>query len=141
MGIWLRWVDKTQFRFLVTSGCLNSREVWWGLWIGSFGQKLRYFTDQNGPKGGLHENEFWVFSNSEMNITNSHIGKSRWKYGEICLVSPCSLPKFPSHVPTWKVLLHTFRKWYCLLCYGLLFWRYLLKSKNFVQFLLSQHLF
>ena len=37
----------------------------------AFGQKLRYFTDQNGPKGGPHENEFWVFSNSEMNVTNS----------------------------------------------------------------------
>ena len=24
----------------------------------AFGQKLRYFTDQNGPKGGPHENEF-----------------------------------------------------------------------------------
>ena len=24
----------------------------------AFGQKLTYFTDQNGPKGGLHESEF-----------------------------------------------------------------------------------
>ena len=24
----------------------------------AFGQKLRYFTDQNGPKGGLHGNKF-----------------------------------------------------------------------------------
>ena len=24
----------------------------------AFGQKLRYFTDRNGSKGGLHENEF-----------------------------------------------------------------------------------
>ena len=35
------------------------------------GQKLRYFTDQNGPKGGPYENEFWVLSDSEMNVTNS----------------------------------------------------------------------
>ena len=35
------------------------------------GQKLRYFTDQNGPKRGPHENEFWVLSDSEMNVTNS----------------------------------------------------------------------
>ena len=34
-------------------------------------QKLRYFTDQNGPKGGPQESEFLVFSNSEMNVTNS----------------------------------------------------------------------
>ena len=31
---------------------------------------MKYFTDQNGPKGGPIENEFWVFSNSEMNVTN-----------------------------------------------------------------------
>ena len=33
--------------------------------------KLRYFTDQNGPKGRPHENEFWLFSNTKMNVTNS----------------------------------------------------------------------
>ena len=27
MGVWLRWVDKTKYRFLVTSGCLLSRKV------------------------------------------------------------------------------------------------------------------
>ena len=44
----------------------------------AFGKKLRYFTDQNGPKGGPHENKFRVFSNSEMNITML-IGKRRCK--------------------------------------------------------------
>ena len=29
-----------------------------------------YFTDQNGPNGGPHENEFWEFPKLEMNITN-----------------------------------------------------------------------
>ena len=33
--------------------------------------KFRYFTDQNGPKRGPYKNEFWHFSNTEMNITNS----------------------------------------------------------------------
>ena len=33
--------------------------------------KFRSFGDQNGPKGGPHENEFWKFSNTKMNITNS----------------------------------------------------------------------
>ena len=28
------------------------------VWIGNFCPKLRYFTDQNGPKGGLHENGY-----------------------------------------------------------------------------------
>ena len=37
----------------------------------AFGQKLSYFTDQNGPIGGPHENDFCVFSNSEMNVTKS----------------------------------------------------------------------
>ena len=38
-----------------------------------------YFTDQNGPKGRSHENEFWVLSNSETNVTDNKSGKSRWK--------------------------------------------------------------
>ena len=51
--------DWKQCGFLVTSGCLLSRKVWWVVWIGSFLPKLRYFTDQNGRKGKWpHENEF-----------------------------------------------------------------------------------
>ena len=42
----------------------------------AFGAKFRYFTDQNRQKG-LHENEFLVFSNLEMNVTNSYTRKSR----------------------------------------------------------------
>ena len=37
----------------------------------ALGQKLIYFTDQNEPKGGPHENQLCVFSNSEVNVTNS----------------------------------------------------------------------
>ena len=33
--------------------------------------KFRYFAYQNGPKEGPHNNEFWQFSNTKMNITNS----------------------------------------------------------------------
>ena len=33
--------------------------------------KFRYFADQNWPKRWSHENEFWQFSNTKMNITNS----------------------------------------------------------------------
>ena len=79
MGIWLWQVDKT-YRFLVTSGCLLSRNVWWAVQIGSFWLKNEYFTDPNGPKDeGALENEFWVFSNSEMNVTKSYSGNIRWK--------------------------------------------------------------
>ena len=31
---------------------------------------MRYFTDQNKPKGGPLENEFWPFSNMKINVTN-----------------------------------------------------------------------
>ena len=31
---------------------------------------MSYFTDQNKPKVGPHENESLEFSNSEINITN-----------------------------------------------------------------------
>ena len=37
---------------------LVSRKACWTFRIGSFYPKLRYLTDQNGPKGGPHENEF-----------------------------------------------------------------------------------
>ena len=50
MGIWFRRVDKTQYGFLVTSECLVSRSE-----SVAFGQKSRYFTDQNRPKGGQNE--------------------------------------------------------------------------------------
>ena len=46
--------------------------------------------------GGPHGNEFWVFSNSEMNGRNSI--KYRWKHGIICLV-----PIFPSWVIVLKL--------------------------------------
>ena len=67
---WFHSGDKT-YGFLVTSGCLLSREVWRAVGIGNFCPKLRYFTDQNGPDGGPHQNEFWLFSNKKMNVTNS----------------------------------------------------------------------
>ena len=58
--------------------------------------KFRYFTDQNGPKGGPHENKFWQLSNTKMNIANSKSSKSRWKNGAIFLVS---------FFPYWVVVL------------------------------------
>ena len=76
---WLHLGIKTWYGFLETSGRLLSRKVRWVVRIGSFYPKLSYFTDQNGPKGGAHENEFWLFSNTKINVTNSYSGKSRWK--------------------------------------------------------------
>ena len=34
-----------------------------------FYPNIKYFTDQDGPKKGQHENEFWIFSNTKINIT------------------------------------------------------------------------
>ena len=51
----------------------------------AFGQKLRYFTDQNGPKGGPHDKEFWVFSNSEI-LQTFRSEKVDEKNGVLCLV-------------------------------------------------------
>ena len=49
----------------------------------ALGQKLRYFTDQNQPRGEPHENGLWEFRNECYKQT----GRSRWKNGVICLVS------------------------------------------------------
>ena len=48
--------------------------------------KFRCFANQNRPKGEPHENEFWQFSNTKMNIADSQCSKSGWKNGVICLV-------------------------------------------------------
>ena len=51
-----------------------------------FPQKFRYFTDQNGPKRGSHDNEFWHFSNT--NISRTVKAQNVYeKNGVICLVS------------------------------------------------------
>ena len=90
-----------KYGFLVTSGCLLSRKVWWVTRIGSFCPKLRYFTDQNRPKGWQHENEFWPFWNIKVNVRNSYSRKCRWKNGVICLVSM---------LPSWVAVLKLSKK-------------------------------
>ena len=66
--------------------------------------KLRYFIDQNLSKGEPHENEFWVFSNSEINVT-VRAEKVDEKNGVICLVSMFS---------SWVMVLKLSKKWYFL---------------------------
>ena len=53
---WLLFGDKTLYEFLVISGCLLSKKVWWAVQIGSFCPNLRYFRDHNGPKKEPDEN-------------------------------------------------------------------------------------
>ena len=66
---------------------------------------MRYSTHQNGPNGGLRWIEFWVSSNSGMNVRNSFIVNSRWKKWVIYLV-----PMFPS----WAMVLKLSKKVYIL---------------------------
>ena len=63
MSIWFRRVDETKYRFLATSGCLFSRKLWWAIGVGSFWPKIEVFYRP-------HEIEFWLFSNSKMNVTD-----------------------------------------------------------------------
>ena len=101
---WLHLGEKTSYGFLVTSGCLLSRKVWWVFQNGSFCPKLSYFTYQNGPKGGPHQNEFWLFPNTKMNVTD-RVEKVDETNGIICVVS-----MFPSCVMVCKLS----KKWYFL---------------------------
>ena len=52
MGIWLRRMDKTKYRFLVTSGCLLYRNVWGAIRISSFWPKIEVFCQPEWTKGG-----------------------------------------------------------------------------------------
>ena len=96
-----------QYRFLVTSGFLLSRKVWWAARISSFWLKIELFYRPLWNKDGTPDkNEFWVFSNSEMlNVTN-RVGKLDGKNGVICLVS-----MFPS----WVIVLKLSRNIYLML--------------------------
>ena len=58
MSIWLRGVDKTNIDVQLTQGVYFLEKCDELSESVAFGQKLRYFMDQNGPKGRRHENEF-----------------------------------------------------------------------------------
>ena len=86
MGIWLWPGDKTLYRFLVSWRCLLSRKVWWAVCVGSFWQKLRYFTDQNGPNGDHMKMNFEQKS-EKREFKREKVGKIRWQSEVICLFS------------------------------------------------------
>ena len=91
------------------------------------------FTDQNGSKGGPHENEFWLFSNTKINVTN-RVEKIDEKWADLssfqvsflsCLEkyifynfaltsarNVSLLKQFTYFI--LKLSLHSFRKWYGL---------------------------
>ena len=86
---WLHSGDKTWYGFLVTSGCLLSRKLWWVFWIGSSCPKLRYFTDQNGPKGEITTSKWILTIFKYKNECYKQLERKKWmkKNGVICLAS------------------------------------------------------
>ena len=52
---------------------MSPRKEWRAIRIRSFSPKLGYFTDQNRLKGGSHEMEFWLFSNTKWRRRNGFI--------------------------------------------------------------------
>ena len=57
--------------------------MWWAVWIGSFWQKLKYFTTRMDQRGNHMNMNFEHFQIEYY----KQIGKSRWKNGVIYLVS------------------------------------------------------
>ena len=89
-----------QYRFLITSGCLLSRKVWWAVRSSNFWRKIEVF----------YRPEWTKVMNLKMNFKHFQIQKcykqiqqrkSRWKNGAICVVS-----MFPS----WVVILKLSKK-------------------------------
>ena len=138
-----------QYRFLVTSGCLLSRKVWWAVWIGSFWPKIEVFYRPEWTKGGTT----WKWILSIFKFRNEYYKqldqkKYMKKMGSFVLF-PCFIPElrslnslkkciFCSFVLTStrnlgllkqftymhvEGLVTHFQKM-VLLCYDLLFWRY-----------------
>ena len=50
---WLPSKDKTKNEFLITSGCLLFRKVWWAVRIGSFFSKIEVFYRPEWTKDGI----------------------------------------------------------------------------------------
>ena len=59
---------------------------------------MTYFTHQNGPKGGIHENEFWLFQIQKWILQTVWAEKADEKKSVICQVS-----MFPSWVTVFKL--------------------------------------
>ena len=91
MDIWLQRMKKTLYKFLVTSAHHNFKKTMMSCPNRLLLAKNWYILQTRmDHRAGPHENEFGFFSNSEMNVTNSYSGKSRWKNEVICIA-----PMFP----------------------------------------------
>ena len=76
-----------QYGFLVISGCLFSRKVWWAVRIDSFCPKVRYFTEQTKGRTTWK----WIFTifKYKMNVTNIILLLFWWQ--KIAFKSPFDL--------------------------------------------------
>ena len=82
---WFPLGDKTYYGFLVSSGCLLSRKVWWVVRIGSFFPKLRYFTRMDQRRDHVKVN-FDYFQIQKWMLQTVRAEKVEEKNGVICLV-------------------------------------------------------
>ena len=93
------WVQKKfSYSPWVTSGCLLSRKSWWVVQIGSFGQNLRWFTDQNAPKRDHMKINFECFQIKKWMLQTVRVEKAYGKHGVIFLAC-----MFPSRVMVLKL--------------------------------------
>ena len=78
MGICLWQVDKTWYRFLVTSGRLLSRKVWWAVWISRLWAKIEILYRPEWTQGRTTWK--WILSIESRNEYYKQLHpKSRWK--------------------------------------------------------------
>ena len=132
MAIWFRRGDKTWHKILVTSGSLLFRNLYWAAKISSLWPQIEVFYRPEWTKGRPHENEFWVYSNSEMNVRAEKVDEKNvkvlWFLPELwpincpktCIFAILCCPQQEAsvfwsnlHICIWKVSLRTFKKWYC----------------------------
>ena len=103
----LNSIEKVKPGSLLSLICIFPESDGTKFWSHSFHlQIFRHFTDQNGPKGGLHENEFWHFSNIKMNIHNSgrrHEIQTNDLIFFICFWSPNCLENSFFHLKIVKI--------------------------------------
>ena len=88
------WQMETWYRFLVTSGCLHSRKVWWAVQISSFWAQIEVFYRPERTRGGTTWKWIWVFKFRNLNfqiqkwmLQTIRVDQIDEKDGVICLFS------------------------------------------------------
>ena len=87
MVILLQRIDKTKYRFLVTSECLLSRKALWAVRISGFWQKNQVFYRPEWTKGGDYMKMNFDYFQIPKWMLQTERKKVDGKNGVICLVS------------------------------------------------------